>query len=139
MNSMLKQFLGFAAVGVTGAGVNFIIYNFLLRLFESLSILGKHNYIFALLISFSLSILWCFVFSRRFVFNSVDESSVPWYRALLRMYLSYAFTGILFNVFMSVLWVDVLGVPKPLVSLVNDTLAAPVNFLLIKFWSFGKK
>lgn len=136
---MLKQFLGFAAVGVTGAGVNFIIYNFLLRLFESLSILGKHNYIFALLISFSLSILWCFVFSRRFVFNSVDESSVPWYRALLRMYLSYAFTGILFNVFMSVLWVDVLGVPKPLVSLVNDTLAAPVNFLLIKFWSFGKK
>lgn len=136
---MLKQFLGFAAVGVTGAGVNFIIYNFLLRLFESLSILGKHNYIFALLISFSLSILWCFVFSRRFVFNSEDESSVPWYRALLRMYLSYAFTGILFNVFMSVLWVDVLGVPKPLVSLVNDTLAAPVNFLLIKFWSFGKK
>ncbi|MBQ9858010.1 MAG: GtrA family protein [Oscillospiraceae bacterium] len=136
---MLKQFLGFAAVGVTGAGVNFIIYNFLLRLFESLSILGQHNYIFALLISFSLSILWCFVFSRRFVFNSVDESSVPWYRALLRMYLSYAFTGILFNVFMSVLWVDVLGVPKPLVSLVNDTLAAPVNFLLIKFWSFGKK
>lgn len=136
---MLKQFLGFAAVGITGAGVNFIIYNFLLRLFELLSILGKHNYIFALLISFSLSILWCFVFSRRFVFNSVDESSVPWHRALLRMYLSYAFTGILFNVFMSVLWVDVLGVPKPLVSLVNDTLAAPVNFLLIKFWSFGKK
>ena len=90
---MLKQFLGFAAVGVTGAGVNFIIYNFLLRLFESLSILGKHNYIFALLISFSLSILWCFVFSRCFVFNSVDESSVPWHKALLRMYLSYAFTG----------------------------------------------
>ena len=33
---------------------------------------------------------------------------------------------------------DVLGIPEAIISVINYTIAAPVNFLLIKYWSFGK-
>ena len=135
---MIKQFLGFSAVGISSAIINFIIYNIFLALFRRFGLMPGYEYIIALIISFSLSILWCFLFSRRYVFVSEAEKAVPWHHALFKMYLSYSFTGIFFNVFMSFVWVNVFFVPKPYISLLNDTLAAPVNFLLIKFWSFRK-
>ena len=54
------------------------------------------------------------------------------------MYLAYGFTGLVLNSLLSLLWVDVLGIPEAIISVINDTIAAPVNFLLIKYWSFRK-
>ena len=37
------------------------------------------------------------------------------------------------------LWVHVFSIPKEVVTILNDILCFPVNFLLNKYWSFRKK
>ena len=44
----------------------------------------------------------------------------------------------LFSSLLSLLWVCVFRIPKEIVTILNDTLCFPVNFLLNKYWSFKK-
>lgn len=134
---MAVQFLCFSLVGISSAVVNFAVYNMSRFALAYLGVLPDYEYIPALIVGFLLSVLWAYFFSRRYVFSSKEEQSVPWTKALPRMYLAYGFTGFVMNVLLSMLWVEVLGVPEAVISLINDTLAAPVNFFLIKYWSFG--
>lgn len=136
---MTKQFLKFVLAGIAAAAVNFAVYNLALLAFDLLGWRWEYTYLVAQLIGFYLSVLATFLLCRRFVFTTPAERSVPWPRALLRMYLVYSFTGIVINSLLSVLWVRVLGVPRELVSILNDICAGPINFLLNKFWSFGSK
>ena len=55
------------------------------------------------------------------------------------MYVVYSFSGIGLSSLLSLLWVPVLHIPKEVVTLLNDTLCFPVNFLLNKYWSFRNK
>ena len=51
----------------------------------------------------------------------------------------YSVTGIGLSSLLSLLWVHVLGIPKEVVTIINDILCFPVNFLLNKYWAFKKK
>ena len=61
---------------------------------------------------------------------------MPWHTALPKTYLSYIATGIGLSSLLSLLWVYALHIPKEVLTVLNDTLCFPVNFLLMKFWSF---
>ena len=135
---MLWQFARFSLVGASSSLVNFAAYNLIRLTFRHFELFGEHGYLPALFAGFVLSVLWAYLLSRRFVFSSEEEKQVPWTQALPRMYLAYGFTGLVLNSLLSLLWVDVLGIPEAIISVINDTIAAPVNFLLIKYWSFGK-
>lgn len=129
-----KQVLLFAAVGISSGIVNMAVYNGVLFLLRWLKWLPQFDFLIALIFGFVLSVAWSFLLNRRFVFR---EQAVAWFPALIKTYLSYAATGIGFSSLLSLLWVHVFHIPKEVLTVLNDTLCFPVNFLLVKFWSFG--
>ena len=133
----MKQFLRFAAVGVGSGAINFLVYNAFLLGFHFFDIFAGYDYLLALIAGFLLSVLWSFAMSRKHVFNDAQEQEV-WYKALLKMYVVYAITGVALSSLLSVLWVEVLEIPKQIVSILNDITCFPVTFLLNKYWSFKK-
>ena len=128
-----KQVLLFAAVGISSGIVNMAVYNGVLFLLRWLKWFPQFDFLIALIFGFVLSVAWSFLLNRRFVFR---EQAVAWFPALIKTYLSYAATGIGFSSLLSLLWVHVFHIPKEVLTVLNDTLCFPVNFLLVKFWSF---
>ena len=92
----------------------------------------------AQVIAFVLSVLWSFYWNRKYVFNSEDGEAVSWYKALIKTYISYAFTGLFLNTVLSVLWVQILGISKMIAPIVNLLISVPLNFIMNKFWAFKK-
>ena len=136
---MTKQFLKFGLIGFTSGAVNFLVYNAGLWILRSLHLMPKNDYLLAQLLGFLVSVLWGFLLNRKYVFNSKAEQEIVWYRALIKMYLVYSVTGIGLNAILSTVWVRVFIIPKEILTIINDLLAFPINFLLNKFWSFRAK
>ena len=53
--------------------------------------------------------------------------------------MSYAFTGLFLNSVLSILWVEIVGLPKLIAPIINLLVSVPINFLLNKFWTFKQK
>ena len=136
---MIKQFLKFALTGLSSGIVNFLVYNLALFVLRAFGILPHADYLVALAAGFAISVFWSFLLNRKFVFNSPEERAVPWYRVLLKLYATYAFTGLVLSSALSVLWVRVFHIPREILSVINDTVCFPVTFLISKYWSFKKK
>ena len=136
--SSIKQFLLFAAVGVSSGVVNLGVYNGVLWLLRRLDWLCGVDFLIALAFGFVISVGWSFLLDRRYVFTAPEEKSAPWLPVLLKVYATYAITGIGLSSLLSLLWVYVVGLPKEIVTVLNDALCFPVNFLLNKYWSFKK-
>ena len=136
---MVKQAIKFSLVGIGSGAVNFLVYNGVLAVLRALHVLPKEDYLVALVAGFILSVLWSFLLSRRYVFTAPAERAVPWYRVLIKMYAVYAITGIGLSSLLALLWVNVLHIPKEIVTILNDIVGFPVTFLLNKYWAFRKK
>lgn len=132
---MFQVFL-FALVGLSSALVNMGIYNLVLWCLRQLGWLPEHDYLIALFLGFVISVAWAFFFNRRYVFRS---PGAPWKESLIKVYITYSITGIGLSSLLSFLWVNLLDIPKEFVTILNDLLCFPVNFLLNKYWSFRKK
>ena len=57
---------------------------------------------------------------------------------LIKTYISYAFTGLFLNSILSLLWVEVFGIPKIIAPIINLLVSVPLNFIMNKFWAFRK-
>ena len=134
----VKQVLLFGAVGFSSGAVNLGVYNALLWLLRILGWLPGTDFLIAQGFGFFLSVGWAFLLNRRYVFTAPEERAAPWLKTLLKVYVTYAVTGIGLSSLLSLLWVHVLHIPKEIITVLNDTLCFPVNFLLVKFWSFKK-
>ena len=132
----MVQVLLFALVGFSSALVNMGIYNLVLWGMQKLGWLPGYDYLVALFFGFVISVAWAFFFNRRFVFRS---PGAPWKESLIKVYITYSITGIGLSSLLSCLWVQVFDIPKEIVTIINDILCFPVNFLLNKYWSFRKK
>ena len=132
----MMQVLAFALVGFSSALVNMGIYNLTLWGLRTLGLFSGFDYLVALLFGFVISVAWAFLLNRRYVFRT---PGAPWKESLLKVYITYSLTGIGLSSLLSFLWVYVFDIPKEIVTLLNDTLCFPVNFLLNKYWSFRKK
>ena len=135
---MVRQALKFALVGFSSGVVNFLAYNGALAALRAMELLPKNDYLLALMAGFVLSVLWSFLMSRKFVFTSPEERAVPWYKALIKMYVVYSITGLGLSSLLSLLWVRGLHLPKEIVTVINDIVCFPVTFGLNKFWAFRK-
>lgn len=136
---MLYSLIKFALIGCGSSLVNLFVYNTCLQLLRFFGLGFREDYLIALFIGFLMSVLWSFLLSRKFVFNTPEEKAVPWYKVLFKMYLVYSFTGVVLSSLMSLLWVRILGIPEAIVPLLNDCICFPITFLLNKFWAFGAK
>ena len=132
---MVQVFL-FALVGFSSALVNLGIYNLVLWGLQALSLFPGIDFLIALLFGFVISVAWAFWFNRRYVFRA---PGAPWKESLIKVYITYSITGIGLSSLLSVLWICVFHLPKEMVTIINDVLCFPVNFLLNKYWSFRKK
>ena len=131
----MTQVLLFALVGFSSALVNLGIYNLLLWVLQSLGLFPGFDFLIAQFFGFVISVAWAFFFNRRYVFRT---PGAPWKESLIKVYITYSLTGIGLSSLLSLLWVHVCGIPKEVVTILNDILCFPVNFLLNKYWSFKK-
>ena len=134
----MKQILLFSGVGITSGIVNLGVYNGVLAILRAFGLFSGFDFLIAQAFGFFLCVAWSYLLNRRFVFTSPEERAVPWYSALIKMYVTYAATGIGLSSLLSLIWVYVLHIPKEILTVLNDTLCFPVNYLLVKYWSFKK-
>ena len=85
-----------------------------------------------------LIVLWSFYWNNKFVFEKADNEERNIVHALIKTYISYAFTGLFLNSILSLLWVEVLGIPKIIAPIINLLVSVPLNFIMNKFWAFRK-
>ena len=132
----MAQVLLFALVGFSSALVNLGIYNLALWGLQAAGLFPCFDFLVAQFFGFVISVAWAFFFNRRYVFRS---PGAPWKESLIKVYITYSITGVGLSSLLSLLWVHILGIPREAVTILNDMLCFPVNFLLNKYWSFRKK
>lgn len=132
--STLLQFVKFGIVGISNTLISYVLYVLVLLAMRPFRV--SWDYVIGNIVAFVLSVLWSFYWNNRVVFVSKDRRGRQLCSALLKAYLSYGFTGILLNNFLSWLWVSVIGISKYIAPLINLIISVPLNFLINKFWTF---
>ena len=136
---LLIQFIKFGIVGVTNTLVSYVINVAVLFVLGRVQIFQRWDYIIANTVAFILSVLLSFYWNNKLVFDMEGTGWKELLGALFKMYLSYAFTGIILSNVLSYLWIDVLHISKYIAPLINSAIGVPINFILNKFWAFQGK
>ena len=135
----LTQFVKFGIVGFSNTVISYVIYAVSLLTFEKRGWLPNYDYLVAQVIAFVLSVLWSFYWNNKYVFQKNENEERNILKALLKTYISYAFTGLFLSSILSALWVEVVHIPKLIAPIINLIVSVPLNFILNKFWAFSKK
>lgn len=134
----LIQFLKFGIVGVSNTLISYVLYSGSLLVFRELKIFPRSDYLIAQVIQFVLSVLWSFYWNNKKVFVLQEGEKRSMWQALLKTYISYSFTGLFLNSALLVLWIRVLGISEFIAPIINLLVSVPLNFIINKFWAFGK-
>ncbi len=132
--STFYQFIKFGIVGVINTVLSLLISNgcyYLLYLHEQIS-----NFF-----AFVITVFISFVLNSRFVFREEGQppgEKQPWYKALLKVYASYAFTELILMGVLLFIEERIFGIPHFAATLINLCVTVPINFLLNKFWAYRK-
>ena len=129
------QVLLFMLVGCSSSLVNLGAYNLLLWCLQQLGLFSGFDFLVAQFFAFVVSVAWAFWLNHQYVFRT---PAARWKESLVKVYITYSITGIGLSSLLSLLWIHVCGFPKEIVTLLNDILCFPANFLLNKYLSFKK-
>ena len=132
----LMQFVKFGIVGVSNTVISYLLYTFTLIGLRAVGLFAGYDYLIATVISFVLSVLWSFYWNNKMVFVMEEGQSRNLWKALIKTYISYSFTGLFLNSVLMVLWVQVFHVSEFIAPIINLLVSVPVNFLINKFWAF---
>ncbi|GBU21586.1 hypothetical protein R80B4_01482 [Fibrobacteres bacterium R8-0-B4] len=126
---LIKQFIKFGIVGLSNTAVSYIIYAVLVYL-------GVY-YIIASVIAFILSVLNSFYWNKKYVFKrGDDQQKLGFWGALLKTYISYAFTGLVLSNILLYIFVDILHISEYIAPFFGLVITIPLNFILNKKWAF---
>lgn len=128
------QFIKFGIVGLTNTLVYYLTNLFTLFIISPLSL--EKDYVIGNIVGFIVSVLWSFYWNNRFVFKQQDNEKRNMLVALIKVFASYAFTGIILSNVISFLLIDIAGWSKYIVPLINSIVGVPINFILNKLWAF---
>lgn len=131
------QFIKFSIVGISNSLVSYLINISILLLLKDAGL--RYDYMIANVTAFVLSVLWSFYWNNSFVFESKTKGKRKRFEALLKTYISYAFTGIILNNVLAVLWIEILKISKYISPLLNLPITVPINFLMQKLWVYKEK
>ena len=134
----LMQFIKFGIVGLSNPVISYVIYVGVLLLFQKNKMIPTIDYLVAQVIAFILSVLWSFYWNNKYVFQKKDDEERNLLQSLIKTYISYAFTGLFLNSILSLLWVEIVHIPKMVAPIINLLVSVPINFLMNKFWAFRK-
>ncbi|QUO20778.1 GtrA family protein [Clostridiaceae bacterium Marseille-Q4143] len=132
----LVQFIKFGIVGLSNTVISYLLYVGALLIFQKKQWIPSIDYLVAQVIAFVLSVLWSFYWNNKYVFKQNEGQERNIFAALLKTYVSYAFTGLFLNSVLSFIWVEIIGVSKLIAPIINLLVSVPINFLMNKFWAF---
>ena len=135
----LIQFIKFGIVGLSNTLLGYVIYVVTLRILRAAQVFPEADIFLAQLVMFLLSVLWAFYWNNRMVFRAKEGEKRDWLPALLKTYVSYAFTSLFLSEALLALWVKVLGISAYIAPLINLLITVPLNFVLQKYWAFRGK
>ena len=135
----LIQFIKFGIVGLSNTLLGYVIYVVTLRILRTAQVFPETDIFLAQLVMFLLSVLWAFYWNNRMVFRAREGEKRDWLPALLKTYVSYAFTSLFLSEALLALWVKVLGISAYIAPLINLLITVPLNFVLQKYWAFRGK
>ena len=138
VHEAIMQFIKFGIVGVSNTVISYVLYAATLLLLQKANIFPRVDYLLAQIVAFVLSVLWSFYWNNKMVFTLQDGERRSLWRALLKTYVSYSFTGLFLNSVLLILWVKVLGISEFIAPIINLLVSVPLNFLINKFWAFKK-
>lgn len=130
------QFVKFGIVGVSNTIISYVLYAMSLFGFQKASFFGQYDYLVAQIIAFVLSVLWSFYWNNKMVFVLEDGNQRSIWKALLKTYVSYSFTGLFLNSILLILWVKIIGISEFVAPIINLLVSVPLNFIINKFWAF---
>ena len=133
------QFVKFGIVGVSNTVISYVLYALSLLAFQKLGILPRADYLVAQVIAFVLSVLWSFYWNNKMVFVLKEGEKRSLWKALIKTYISYSFTGLFLNSILLILWVQVCHMSEFIAPIINLLISVPLNFLINKFWAFRGK
>jgi putative flippase GtrA len=126
-NGILVQFTKFGLVGLSNTAVSYVIYAFLVYF-------GLH-YLAASVIAFIVSVANSFFWNSKYVFKDESGSRNVW-RALMRTYASYAFSGLIVANILLYIFVDLFGISKYVAPIFGLFVTVPLNYILNRQWAF---
>ncbi len=132
----LMQFVKFGIVGVSNTVISYVLYTVTLIGLRAVGLFAGYDYLIATVVAFVLSVLWSFYWNNKMVFVMEEGQSRNIWKALIKTYISYSFTGLFLNSVLMVLWVQVFHVSEFIAPIINLLISVPVNFLINKFWAF---
>ncbi len=134
---LIHQMFKFGIVGFMNTLISWLMLNGLYLYFEQSRVIGSDVTVMsqtANFITFVVTVFIGFWFNRNFVFK--PDPSIPWWKSMFKMYLSYSVTGIFMNAILYYIQVTMLGVPVYIASFINLCFTVPTNFILSKLWTF---
>lgn len=131
------QFVKFGIVGVSNTVLSYVLNVIVLLAMAPLGV--SWDYFAGNMVGFILSVLWSFYWNNRFVFTVQDGEHRSVWKALLKTYVAYGFTGIILNNILSWLWITQFGISKFVAPLINLIISVPLNFVINKLWAFKTK
>ena len=134
---VLEQFLKFGIIGLMNTILTYIINNSLYIYFDRTRILGDSVTVMtqtANLVAFVVTVFIGYWLNAKFTFKA--DPSVPWWKSMAKVYMSYSVTGIFMNAILIYIEVTLLGLPYYIATLINLFFTVPVNFILNKLWAY---
>lgn len=138
----LLQFVRFGLVGVWNTVFSYLLTLGSLALFLSMGVLsgkvlGTPLRVYAAnVIAWVVSVFVSYLLNSSFVFKVEGGEKRSFWKSLFKCYVSYAFTGLVLNNILAMLWVGVLGISEMIAPLISLVVAIPINFLMNKLWAF---
>lgn len=126
------QFVKFGLVGFSNTIISYATYYILVPL-------HVNKYI-ASVIGFVLSVANAFYWNNSYVFkkdDATEERNMFW--AFIKLFLSYAGTGLVLHNALLWLWTDMLHISDYIAPIINLFITIPLNFVLNKLWAFRTK
>lgn len=134
--TVFMQFVKFGIVGVSNTIISYVLYALSLLTFQKIGLFPKIDYLLAQVIAFVLSVLWSFYWNNKMVFVPERGKKRSIWKALLKTYVSYSFTGLFLNSILLILWVQIFYVSEFVAPIINLLVSVPLNFVINKFWAF---
>ena len=134
---VLEQFFKFGIIGLMNTFIAYGINNGLYLYFDRSRILGDSITVMtqtANLVAFFITVFIGYYLNSRFTFQA--DPSIPWWKSMIKVYLSYSITGIFMNAILIYIQVNLLGFPYYIATFVNLFFTVPTNFFLNKFWAY---
>ena len=139
VEKFILQFIKFGIIGLSNTLLSYILYVASLNLFKHQNWFLGIDYLIAQIIAFVLSVAWSFYWNNKFVFQVNDKGKYYVFKALVKCYISYSFTGLFLNSILLVVWVQVLKISEYVAPILNLLISVPTNFIINKYWAFNDK